>query len=326
MSYHHMVTTLRDELVRGGEHRRRRERRRTVALASVLVIAAVTIGGVVWRFAGSSDVDVAGDPSTSPIVAACNAAIDAQQVDSYRGDRKATVERFAELAVDSGDPGLVRLGTTILDKGAGSKDAYLDALNGGFRRCRKLRAPGYVPTYVDAPLGPVPNVALESYGQVVTFDAFDAFDSDVPTWLDPIGHDLSPVEIARIGSDTYVARWTYTGSDATRRLCTMLAGPTSGGSSCYRNLAQPPFPPTVIQPNGGSKDAALALVRPDVAFVVVDSGTDTYVQRPAANMVAVPFPPPVDVDATATWIMRAYDANGVELGCSMRAGMCPPTS
>jgi hypothetical protein len=321
MSYDRMVTTLRDELVRGGEHRRRRERRRTVAMACVPFVAALAIGGAVWRSTGSSDVDVTGGPSPAAITAACDALIDARQATDVFDDPTADFERFAALAVDSGDAVLAPLGQAIIDTSAvmGSSQAVIDALNGGRARCRELGAPDYLPTFVAAPLGPVPNVALEPYGEVVTFDPLD---TDVPPTLavDIVGHDLSVVELARVGERTLVARWSYVATDGSRAYCFALQGQETGNAGCGHRDPDPLEPPTVIQPSSGGQYEALAMVRPDVAFVVVDSGTAMYVQRPAANMVAVVLPPPRARDAT--WTMRAYDVDGVELGCSTTTGMC----
>jgi hypothetical protein len=321
VSYDRVISTLRDELVRGGARRRRRERRRTVALACVPFVAALAIGGSVWRSEDSSDVDVAGGPATPSVIAACDALIDARQASNFGDDQTADFERFARFAVESGDAVLAPLGQAIIDTSAvmGSSQAVIDALNGGIPRCRELGAPDYVHTYVAASLGPVPNVALESYGQVVTFEPLD---TDVPPTLDRqvVGHDLSAVEVARVGDQTFVARWSYAWRDGTRRYCWALGSINGGSAGCGELDPDPLVPPTVIQPGGGRPAAALALVSPDVAFVVIDTGTETYVQRPAANMIAVPFPTPLAPDATLT--ARAYDADGHELGCTATNRVC----
>jgi hypothetical protein len=319
------VSDLRAQLMAGAVRRRRWERGRLGALVALPLVAAVVAAVVV---SARDDGDGAGVVSAGVVTPEAATACDAVN-DWWNGSNVLyaegyanAVRTFAEAAQASGDDGLAALGRRAAGARPGQFDGVpiSDVMRDATSRCLAIGAPGYVPTYVAAPLGPEPTVPLARYGTEVPFGPV----VEVPPGLAEAarGRDVVRVEAAVTPLGGYVAHWTATDIRRQPVECRRAGDDTAAGGGCapLGTRAAGPPPGVEVLATGGSEGHVVLATAPDVAFVVVRAGDAALVQRPALQTIVLPAPPHA---AGVEVVVEAYDAAGGRLACTVQAGLSP---
>lgn len=330
MSYESVVEHMQRELVAGATRRRRRERVHR-GIAAVVVAAVVVVGAVALTRDDEQATRVTTEPTEPTAEAraaasteACYSYLDLTAFGAGPGpSTTAALEQIAALATTSGDEALIRIIATLRDKnpkaaGETTSEETVRELVAAYQqmiaRCREIGLPGLNPVYVSPSRGPAPRVELSAYGTQQPLEFVTQPPAGATT---PQGRGLSPVALAASPQGAYVITWSYQPATATSRGYCRTFGTTRGYSGTCGPLDDPKTVPLSgpIRPAAGDTlDATSIEVSESVSFVVFEAPGVRLVQRPAAGIAIFVWQataPATRKDFTA----RAYDADGVELGC-----------
>jgi hypothetical protein len=315
MSVDQVTEEIRAQLLSGARRRLRRERMRVWIGAAVAVIAVVAgLTTAVVRSHDSTRVTTVATPGDQAAFAVCDGYLTIKErLASLDPIERSDWDALAQKAAATDDAKLAALVAKARDEWAPQTftAAYNEATVALTKHCTDIGDPNYNAHYVPIELGPQPAVDLRAYGEPQLFEFAEQPPKGPQGPTPPVGRDLSPVEIGVTGQGGYVMSWSY-------------AGEPSGTTSClsYGSTSVLRLQSCVGQ--GNVKDGELFRglqtadrmttlpVPAETSFVVIESSSDRYVQRPAAQTVVILWKRPLNQTPVTA---REYDANGTELRC-----------
>ena len=337
MSVEQLTDEMRTQLLSGAQRRVRYERRRrrfTSGIAALAVLAGVVAAIVFSR--DPSMIETIGSTSTSTSIASTTVPVATAPVrpggapefavcDSFLtiGESKRSLssveksdwETLARDAAGTADATLATIVAAARDTWTENVNAeHIAATNQLTDHCRAIGSPSYNPRFVPIESGPSPAVDLTRFGEE---QRIEFTGEPRPVWQRPVGRAISAVQSGTSRAGAYVMYWSYLGTFDRPSYC--LAYGRTGNANVVGNGGHS---------GCGSDDPRDALYVSNLegvgcclsslhtasttSFVVMESGGERYVQRPAARTAVIVWAtPPADRSVTA----REYDANGNELRC-----------
>lgn len=347
MSVDQLTEQMRSQLLTGARRRVRHERRRrrvTSAVAALAVVTGVvaaivfsrdpaTVTTVATTTASPSSVtttveDVAPTSLGPPIVTAPvkpGGPAEFAVCDQYLSLRERTNplsplekrdwDEFASAAAATSDADLAKIaaaaGDTWTDRFTPENAAATKQLTD---HCTAIGNPSHNPTFVPIELAPRPAVELSRFGEE---QAIEFTGEPQPIWQKPIGRGISAVQAGTSRAGAYVMYWSYLGNGGRPSYC--LAYGRVGdrnvvGNGGYSGCgSDDPRDALYFSQLGGAGCCLTSLhTTSTTSFVVMETGGERFVQRPAARTAVIVWStPPADRSVTA----REYDVNGRELRC-----------
>lgn len=314
MSVDQVTEETRAQLLTGARRRLRRERMRVWIRAAVAVIAVVA--GLTTAVVSSHDptrVTTVASPGDQAAFAVCDGylSITSRQSALVPVDRS-DWDALAQQAAATDDAKLAALVAKARDEWAPQTftAAYDEATVALTKLCTHIGDPNYNAHYVPIEFGPQPAVDLRAYGEPQLFEFAEQPPKGPQGPPPPVGRDLGPVEIGVTARGGYVMYWTFAGEPPGAASCFEYGSAISGrlkscGSGDMKGAeGTRPFE---------TMDRMTTLhVSAETSFVVMESSSDRYVQRPAAQTVVIVWKTPRNQTPVTA---REYDANGTELRC-----------
>jgi hypothetical protein len=313
MSVDQVTEEIRAQLIAGARRRLRHERMR-VWIGGVAAVIAVIAGltAVVVRSHDPTRVTTVASTGNQAAFSVCDdyLSITAPLAVMATVDRS-DLDTLAQQAAATDDAKLAALVAKVRDIWEPNSPADFEAIAALRKHCTDIGSPNYNARYVPIELGPAPAVDLRAYGEPQLFDFAQQPPAGPQAPASPMGRDLSPVELGVTAQGAYVTYWTYSGQP-------------SGRASCLEYGAATVMRLTSCVGNGDVKDAETTRpfatadrmstlhVPAGTSFVVMQSSSDRYVQRPAAQTVVIVWKTPRNQTPVTA---REYDANGTELRC-----------
>ena len=316
MSVDQVTEEIRAQLLTGARRRLRHERMR-VWIGGVVAVTAVIAGltTVVVRSHDPTRVTTVASTGNQAAFAVCDDYLSiTARLNAMSPVERTDWDALAQSAAASDDSKLAALVAKVRDAWEPQRftPAYNEATLALKKHCTDIGSPSYNARYVRIELGPQPAVDLRTYGELQLFEF-----AEQPT--PPVGRDLSPVELGVTAQGAYVMYWTYHGQPSGRASCLAYGSTVANHlQSCVSsgdvNAATKGDvkDAETFRPLGTADRATTLHVPAGTSFVVMESGGERYVQRPAAQTVVIVWKTPRNQTLVTA---REYDATGTELRC-----------
>jgi hypothetical protein len=313
MSVDQVTEEIRAQLIAGARRRLHHERMR-VWIGGVVAVIAVIAGltAVVVRSHDPTRVTTVASTGNQAAFAVCDGYLSiTASLSVIAPVDRSDWDALAQQAAATNDPKLAALVANVRDVWEPHSPADFEALAALTKHCADIGSPNYNARYVPIEFGPAPAVDLRAYGEPQLFEFAEKPPEGPQGPKPPVGRDLSPVKLGVTAQGAYVTYWTYSGQPP-------------GIASCLEYGAATVMRLTSCVGSGDVKDAestrpfatadrmSTLHVPAGTSFVVMESGGERYVQRPAAQTVVIVWKTPRNQTPVTA---REYDANGTELRC-----------